>query len=262
MSEFAGTAYYYDQYRPGIPQDVAELLLAKANARAPATTLLDLGTGTGQVIRALHQHFAHIIAVDPDAEMLGLASEKLRTEVSRQTRLEFFNGRAEDFVPPNGWTASLVTICRAFHWMDQQRVLQRLADFVPTTGLVAVFGDSSFWEATSEWKEATREVIKSFLGEQRRAGSGVFSHHDRPYDEIMRESPFSNVVEFSIPVHRTWDITSIIGYLYSTSFAARPLFGGRAAEFEQALKNTLADYSEGDTFEEDNTFVIRLGRNE
>ena len=260
MSEFAGTATHYSRYRPGIPGEVAKKLVAEANCEALATTLLDLGTGTGQVLEAVHQHFKDIIAVDPDAEMLDLAERNLRAMVSPGTRMRFYRCRAEEFSPPAGWNASLVTICRAFHWMEQARVLEQLAEYVPSTGVVAVFGDRSFWEADSPWKKAVRRIIQDFLGERRRAGGGVFSHHDRPYSEILKESPFCHVEEVTIPVRRAWNTESILGYLYSTSFAARSLFGDRIEQFEAAVRAALAEYSENDIFSEENAFIIRLGR--
>ena len=260
MSEFTGVASYYLRYRPGIPKDVADLLIAEANRDAPATTLLDLGTGTGQVIEALHRQFPDIIAVDPDAEMLETAETHLRQLISRRTTLRCFQCRAEDFVPPAGWSASLVTLCRAFHWTDQPLLLQRLSQYVASTGVVAVFGDRSFWEANSEWKKAIRAVIQSFLGEQRRAGSGVFSHHDRPYSEILKESPFNRVEEFTIPVRRTWNVESVLGYLYSTTFASRSLFGEHIEEFETAVRAALRPFSNSGELEEENEFVIRIGR--
>ncbi|MFP5274545.1 class I SAM-dependent methyltransferase [Coleofasciculus sp.] len=260
MSKFAGTATYYSRYRPGVPSEVAECLISEANRYAPATTLLDLGTGTGQVIEALHQNFRDIIAVEPDVEMINLAKKNIRVIISSETAISFYNCQAEEFLPPINWTASLVTICRAFHWMDQEKTLRHLSKYVSPTGAVAIFGDHSFWRANSPWKKAVRKVIQDFLGEQRRAGECVFSHHNRPYSEIIKESPFSDVTKFNIPVHRTWNTESILGYLYSTSFASRPLLGERLEEFESTVRRTLAEFSQDDTFEEENEFMIRIGR--
>lgn len=129
-------------------------------------------------------------------------------------------------------------------------------------GAVAIFGDSSFWAIGSPWKDAVRTVIKDFLGEERRAGQGTFQHHDRPYNEFLEESAFNQVEEVSVPVHRKWTIESILGYLYSTSFASRGLFGERIEEFESAVKDTLANHGDGETFPEENEFLLRIGHRE
>lgn len=259
MSVFRGTVGFYRQYRPSIPQDVADVLDAAVAQRTPRR-LLDVGTGTGLVVEALLGRFDNIIAIDNDADMLAAAEAALRPQLPGGTHLLLQQVTAEEFTPPPGWLADLVTICRAFHWLDQAVVLARLDAHVSPEGAVAIFGDNSFWVATSTWKAAVRSVIQDFLGEQRRAGSSTFQHHNRPYSDIMKESPFREVEEFAIPVTRTWTADSILGYLYSTSFAAPHLFGGRIDEFDQTVRTTLAKFSDTDTFIEDNEFLIRIGR--
>lgn len=259
MSMFTGTVGFYRQYRPGIPDSVAEVLDAAVDNSTPRR-LLDIGTGTGLVVEALLGRFDDIIAIDNDADMLTAADSALRPMLPPRTQLRFERTTAEDFTPPGDWTADLVTICRAFHWLDQVAVLARLDAQVSPAGVVAIFGDNSFWVATSPWKAAVRSIIQEYLGEQRRAGTGTFNHHDRPYSEIMRESAFSAVDEITVPIQRTWTADSILGYLYSTSFAAPQLFGDRLDDFDRSVRAKLTDFSDTDSFTEDNEFLIRIGR--
>ncbi|MEU9079659.1 class I SAM-dependent methyltransferase [Kitasatospora sp. NPDC048538] len=259
MSLFTGTVGYYRQYRPGIPEEVATVLDQAAPKSSPRR-LLDVGTGTGLVAEALLDRFDDIIAIDNDSEMLAAAESALRAALPDGTALALVESTAEDFTPPAGWLADLVTICRAFHWLDQATVLALLDNQVAPDGAVAIFGDNSFWAADSPWKQSVRAVVQEFLGEERRAGSSTFKHHNRPYSEIMEESPFNQVEEIRVPVQRTWTTDGILGYLYSTSFAAPHLFGDRLAEFETAVRAVLAEHSSDDTFLEDNEFLIRIGR--
>jgi len=259
MSLFTGTASYYRQFRPNIPEDVATIL-DRATAAASPRRLLDIGTGTGLVAEALIGRFDDIIAIDSDAEMLKAADAALRPALPAGARLSLVESTAEDFTPPTGWQADLVTICRAFHWLDQVTVLNLLDDQVAPGGAVAVFGDNSFWAADSPWKQSVRRVVQDFLGEERRAGNSTFQHHNRPYSEIMEESPFNRVQEMRVPVHRTWTTDSILGYLYSTTFAAPQLFGERLPDFEATVRSVLAEHGDDDTFPEDNEFLIRIGR--
>lgn len=263
MSLFTGTTEYYRRFRPGIPHDVAEVLDHAAPAPTDANgsrRLLDVGTGTGLVAEALLERFDDIIAVDNDADMLAAAESALRPRLPEGASLSLVQSTVEEFTPPSGWQADLVTICRAFHWLDQAAVLTILDKQVAPGGVVAIFGDNSFWAAGSLWKEAVRDVVKSFLGEERRAGSGTFQHHNRPYSDIMAESPFHQVEEVRVPVQRSWTAESILGYLYSTTFAAPHLFGDRRHDFETEVKNRLAEFSDDDSFPEENEFLIRLGR--
>jgi trans-aconitate methyltransferase len=259
MTLFTGTVGFYRQYRPGIPEEVAAAL-DHAAPQARPRRLLDIGTGTGLVAESLLGRFDDIIAIDNDAEMLAAAESALRPALPSGSELALVETTAEDFVPPAAWRADLVTICRAFHWLDQAAVLRLLDRQVTPHGAVAVFGDNSFWAADSSWKRDVRAVVQEFLGEERRAGAGTFKHHDRPYSEIMAESPFSAVEEIRVPVHRTWTAESVLGYLYSTTFAAPHLFGDSLGEFETSVKAVLAEHSDDDTFPEDNEFLIRIGR--
>ena len=259
MTMFQGVVGFYRQYRPGIPQVVADVLDA-AVARTTPRRLLDIGTGTGLVVEALIGRFDSIVAIDNDGDMLAAAEIALRPRVPDGTTLLLKQSTAEEFTPSTGWYADLVTICRAFHWLDQASVLARLDHQVSAQGAVAIFGDTSFWVASNPWKLAVRAVIQEFLGQERRAGGSTFKHHDRPYSEIMRESVFNQVEEFTIPISRTWTADSILGYLYSTSFAAPHLFGERVDEFDRAVRATLAEFSDNDSFLEENEFLIRIGR--
>jgi trans-aconitate methyltransferase len=259
MSMFQGTVNFYRQYRPGIPQEVADILAGAVGDSKPRR-LLDVGTGTGLVVEALLGRFDDVIAIDSDADMLAAAEVALRPQLPDNASLLLQQVAAEDFAPPSDWQADLVTICRAFHWLDQATVLARLDAQVSRAGAVAIFGDNSFWVATSPWKVAIRAIIQDLLGEQRRAGTSTFQHHDRPYSDIMRESPFHQVDEVTVPVVRTWTADSILGYLYSTSFAAPQLFGERLDEFDRTVRTTLEQFSDTNTFPEDNEFLLRIGR--
>lgn len=259
MSMFTGTVDFYRQYRPGIPDAVADILDQAARPGRPRR-LLDLGTGPGLVVQALLGRFSDIIAVDTDTDMLAAADAALRPALPDDTTLVLAETPAEQFVAPPGWQADLVTICRTFHWLDQAAVLQRLDTQVADGGAVAILSDRSFWAADSPWKGAVRAVIQDFLGQQRRAGDATFTNHDRPYLDIMAESPFNQVDETRVPVRRSWTTHSILGYLYSTSFAAPHLFGDQRDAFERALTATLAEFSDNDAFAEDNEFVVLIGR--
>lgn len=259
MSLFEGTAACYRQYRPGIPAEVAAVLDAAAPARHPRR-LLDIGTGTGLVAEALLGRFDDIIAIDNDPGMLAAAEEALRPALPDGITLVLGESTAEDSAPPPGWQADLVTICRAFHWLDQAAVLTRLNSQVAPDGAVAIFSDSSLWNSGAPWARAVRGVVQDFLGEQRRTGGGTFQHHNRPYSEIMEESPFNAVEEHTVQIQRTWTADAVMGYLYSTSFTSPGLFGGRLEEFDAAARAVLAGHSDDGQFTEDNEFLIRIGR--
>jgi trans-aconitate methyltransferase len=259
VNAFAGTSAYYRHFRPGIPIALAALLDQTAPTDSPRR-LLDIGTGPGLVAHTLLRHFDDLIAVDADAEMLTEAEAMLRATIDTTHRLQLRHALAEDFLPPEGWQPHLVTCGRVFHWLDQPRFLDRLSEYLAPDGVVAVFSDRSLWTADSPWQQAVREVVQDFLGEQRRAGDGVFSAQGPPYEEVLRASAFSHVTSTVVPVRRQWKISQVLGYLYSTSFAAPHLFADRREAFELAVTNALTPFADSGALTEDNAFTVLTAR--
>ncbi|MFF7262247.1 class I SAM-dependent methyltransferase [Streptomyces sp. NPDC008159] len=259
MNAFAGTSSYYRRFRPGIPTDLAALLNQAAPTGSPRR-LVDIGTGPGLVVHALLPYFDDLFAVDAELAMLGEAEAVLRPVLSSDHQLRIRHALAEDFLPPEGWLPHLVTCGRVFHWLDQPRFLDRLSEYVAPDGVVAVFSDRSLWTGNCPWQQAARGVVQDFLGEQRRAGDGFFSPVGPPYEEVLRGSDFCDVTSTTVPVHRQWSVDQVIGYLYSTSFAAQHLFGDRRDAFEAALTDALAPFAEGGQLPESNTFTVLTAR--
>ncbi|MEU2856102.1 class I SAM-dependent methyltransferase [Streptomyces syringium] len=259
MSHFEGTARYYRTFRPGIPAEAVSLLTQTVSGVA-SPVLLDLGSGTGQVPLALHETFAEFDVVEADGGMISEAEAALAAAVPGKT-VRLHHVRAEDFTPPSDqWTADLVTICRAFHWMDQGKVLAMLDGCTAPTGTVAVMGDGSLWTARTAWTDALRALIQTYLGSERRAGQSTYNAHDRPYAEILSESAFRHVEEHRYEVRRQWSPQNVLGYLGSTSFASRPLFGDSWEEFEGRALALLGAHAEDGQLIENAVFTILLGR--
>lgn len=258
MSQFDTTAPYYAAYRPGIPKGAVELLAPRV-AGKKHRTLLDLGSGTGQVPLALAEEMTEIDVVEQDAGMLAEADTAL---AGLPVTVRLHNTSAEEFTPPASYRADLVTVCRAFHWMKQDVVLSRLEGMTAPDATVAVMGDGSLWTARTAWTDALRALIQEYLGEERRAGMGKkYAAHDRPYRDILAESAFGQVEEHAVTVEREWSTETVIGYLYSTSFAARPLFGEQAEDFERRARALLDEHAAvGDGLIEHASFQIVLGR--
>ena len=257
MTVFSGTAVSYAAFRPGIPREVAEILHAAAPSPSPRR-LLDIGTGPGFVVTALLPYFDDIIAIESEPDMLTAAGVLVRRALPAQSMLQLEYSRAEDFTPPEGWRADLVTVCRAFHWLDQSAVLDRLDAQVTPHGAVAIFSDLSLWTADAPWQQAIRALIQEFLGEQRRAGTTVFTPSGIPYQQVLQASAFSKVREIQVPVRRAWLVPAVLGYLASTSFAAPHLFGDRLPQFEQAATTILNGHATDGLLMEDNAFTVLI----
>lgn len=259
----------YARYRPGIPDEAVQLL-AETLADLERPTLLDLGSGTGQVPAALLPavpRITRVDLVDPDSDMLRTATEQLRP-LHGQTVVALHAVPAETFsAPANGYQADLVTCARSFHWLDRPTVLKMIDRVTSPTASVAVMGDGSLWTYESPWTAALKALIQPYIGEGRRAGTtGTYSGPSSRYEDDLAESAFSKVTEHRFPVRRTWTPDQVVGYLRSTSFAQPSLFdesgqaGRRHARFEQEARTLLGDHVHGEGLVEDAVFTVLLAR--
>ncbi|MFI5857394.1 class I SAM-dependent methyltransferase [Streptomyces parvulus] len=260
---FGPEAAGYARYRPGLP-GVAVHLLAATQHGVPAPVLLDLGTGTGQVPRALRPvllRMAHIDLVDVNASMLKAARAGLEPLRGACT-VDVFTGAAHTFAPAApGRAPTLITCCRSFHWMARPEVLSMADRIAAPHAVVAIMGDGSLWTHEADWTAALRGLIQSYLGEDRRAGTaGTYGGPGRSYEDDLADSAFSEVTEHRFPVSRTWAPEDVLGYLRTTSFARPALFADRHPDFEAAALRLLQDQARGGVLEEDAVFTVLLAR--
>ncbi|MFJ4151927.1 class I SAM-dependent methyltransferase [Streptomyces galbus] len=259
---FGPAAADYARNRPGLP-DAAVHLLAATQHGVPNPVLLDLGTGTGQVPRALLpvlHRLAHIDLVDVNASMLEAARAMLEP-VHGACTVDVFTGAAHTFAPAApGRAPTLITCCRSFHWMARPEVLSMADRVAAPHAVVSIMGDGSLWTHESAWTAALRELIQSYLGEDRRAGTGgtYAGPGGRSYEDDLADSAFNEVSEHRFPLSRAWTPQDVVGYLRTTSFARPALFAGRHQEFEAAALRLLQEHAGGGALKEDAVFTVLL----
>jgi trans-aconitate methyltransferase len=251
---FKGTAQYYAAYRPGLPKQVASHLKNRFNLDGNGT-LLDMGCGTGLSTFALAHLFKKTVAFDIDIEML----KEAKLNEPKGLNIEWQHRSDKDVTLSEG-PYRLAVACRAFNWMDQYPLLQKLHNILEPGGGIALIGDGSFWTGNEPWQKKVKEVIQVFLGQKRRAGDSTYSAPVEPYTITLKNNGYEDPHFEAIPITREWDIQSIIGYLYSTSFSARHLYSDRLEEFEEAIKEQLISANSGkEIFIENTEFVVQSG---
>jgi SAM-dependent methyltransferase len=255
-SLFQGTAHYYAAFRPGIPAEVSNFIAREARADGHGR-LLDVGVGTGQVLLALAPRFELSVGIEPDGAMLDEARREI-SAAGLADRVILQEGRAPD-LPREHAPFRLVTFGRVFHWLDRPATARAVLEVLEPQGYIAVLGDGSFWTGQEDWQGVVREVVQRYLGAERRAGGKTYAAPGDPFDETLRQAGFENVREYCMVDERTWTIDTIVGYLYSTSFASRDLFGDDVTRFEHDLAEALGRHGDGERFVERASFGVWIG---
>ncbi|MEV0030150.1 class I SAM-dependent methyltransferase [Nocardia sp. NPDC050793] len=230
---FTGTAWHYARYRPGYPDafigDVIQSFGLDGTGR-----LLDLGCGTGQLTLPLAQHVGAAVGVDPEPEMLIEADRQARA--ADVTNVTWAQGSSSD-LPGEFGRFRLVTIGRAFHWMDREQVLAAL-DSMVEDGLV-IANDHCLVRPVTAWQLAIEEVQHRFLPPDQRSGTPTVADARESHEQILARSPFPYVRRRVYEFDRPWTIDQAIGYLYSTSLPLRRLLGDRRDAFEEEVTAAL-----------------------
>ncbi|MGO9605984.1 MAG: class I SAM-dependent methyltransferase [Candidatus Binataceae bacterium] len=237
LTLYESTAYYYARFRPPYPPSMVSVLREKFSLDGRGR-MLDLGCGTGYVAIPMAHLFEQVVAMDPDPGMI----DEGRAAAARAgvRNIDWKLGGSEDLSDGLG-RFRLVTIGNAFHWMNRERTLDRLYDLVEEDGGLAIVGQGAPFPAPPpvKWRAVINEVIARYLGPERRAGQGTYSHPKDRHEPAIRRSRFRGFTEYRELFDPTWTIDSIIGNLYSMSFCSRRLLGDRVGDFERDLRAAL-----------------------
>jgi hypothetical protein len=210
----------------------------------------------------LSPYFEEVVGMDPEPEMLPEAT--IQASKVHATNIRWVAGGSRDLVRLKTTLGKfrLVTMGASLHWMDQPSTLQMLdrlvtdEDHEGKAGMswkpaereergetsrsgIVIAGSPSIWNQRGEWQEALKGVLQRWLGEARRAGSSAYVQPEEPFATMLARSPFKHVETYRLDYQRTWDIDSLIGYLYSMSFSSIPVLGDRREPFEEDVRRTL-----------------------
>ena len=245
---FKGTAWYYARFREGYPDEFFELLENKFSL-SENDRVLDLGCGTGQIAIPMSRLVKEVLAMDPEPEMIAEGKEQTASKgIQNITWVEGGSDDLSDFRDTLG-RFKLVTIGTAFHWMDRKRVLDELYEIISDDGGIAIAWNTSIWTYREyEWLTTVRELIRKYLGEERRAGSGTFNVAPIKHELFVAGSSFNKVETWKYHWERSVTLDELIGNLYSTSMANPCVLGDKKEAFESELREALAYLESPDGF--------------
>jgi ubiquinone/menaquinone biosynthesis C-methylase UbiE len=242
-SPFEGAATYYDRYRAPYAPETIEYLVS-AFGLDDTARVLDLGCGPGTIAIPISRFVAGVLAVDPDAAMV--VEGRMLAQERGRSNIQWRCSRAED-LPPTVGKFRIVTMGQSFHWMERDQVLHRLSEVVEASGGLALVNPGKRRPQES-WEDAANKVVAKYLGPPSRHPQ----MHPEPEHEpsLLRSACFSAFIAREFAGEITRDLGSILGCLYSSSRATRPLFGDRAPYFEAELFEALMRFNPSGLFRE------------
>jgi SAM-dependent methyltransferase len=194
-------------------------------------TVLDIGAGNGMLAREMLRFSRRVDAVDPSVAMID---EGRRLPGGDDPRLRWVIGIAEEapLDPPYG----LITAGSSLHWMDNARVMPRLARALAPSGRLAIL------QTDDGEREDSEHPLPELIEIYRR-------YSDAEHHPVLRETLaaletngwFEREGEqrtAAVPLVRS--ISEYIEYLHSTSEFARVRLGQRAGRFDADVRELFA----------------------
>jgi SAM-dependent methyltransferase len=237
---FRAAAAHYLQGRPAYsPVLIADVALLCGLERTHR--VMDLGCGPGQIALAFAPLAAEVVAVDPEPAMLAIASEQART--AGAANISCVAGSSETIGPALG-RFRLVTIGRAFHWMNRARTLERLDALIEPMGAVALFGDRHVAEVPeNEWHPRYRAIVDRYAAEDtthpKNRAPGWWSN-----EAVLLDSPFARLERIAVTERRRTPVRVFVDRTLSMSSTAPDRLGeaktGELVREVTELMNSLA----------------------
>lgn len=155
---FSGKAADYAKARPDYPDELISYLKRTAFLSA-ASTVADIGSGTGKLTAALLKTGAKVFAVEPNADMRAEA-ERLLGEESR-----FCSVPADaEHTGLDDASVDLITAAQSFHWFDAERFKTECRRILKNGGKIALIWNTEIFGG--DFFNEFGELHKRFLTQE------------------------------------------------------------------------------------------------
>ncbi len=254
---FQSAVPYYERYRLSYPECLIARVVALLGL-APGNAVLDLGCGPGSLSLPFARAGMDVTAADPEPRMLAAAQAAAQTA---GVTLTLWQGGSYDLVPQMG-PYRVVSIGRAFHWMDRLATLAMLDRILVPGGAVVFFHDAHPVLPENQWFKILCKVGDRYgrAAQPHIAERKALGH--RRYETSLYQSVFTKLDGLSVTIRKPITEDEIVGRAFSQSTTSSEKLGTRTDDFEAELRDRLRALSPEGRFTEIAEMVALVARRE
>lgn len=245
---FSSAIAFYVAHRLPFPRRLLQRVTEAVRAD-PASPMLDLGCGPGFIALELAAlGFGSVVGLDPDPGMIALARE---ARALRGLPVRFAPG-SSDRLEEAPARIRLVTIGRAFHWMDRPRTLEALDARVEPGGAVVLLSEGGEGTAETPWRAVLKTVRARYAEEA--------PPHRKRHLGILLDSPFARLERISVVERHAIGVDAAVGRALSMSSTAPAALGDRLEAFVAELRAALMPLARDGSLTEIVEFAALIAR--
>ncbi len=219
---FGDRAQAYATYRPSYPDEAIDAVLERLGDPS-ALEIADIGAGTGISSRLLAGRGAHVIAVEPNAEMRQASVDHPRVELRA--------GSADRTGLPDQ-SVDLAVACQAFHWFATPFAMSEMRRIARRRAAMMQYERDERDAFTKAYGDVVRAYARDDTETMRMHAMATFEHF--PKAEVTR-SAFTG----SQPL----DLSGLLGRAASASYL--PNRGPEADALRRDLKAVFEIFERG-----------------
>lgn len=225
---YDGAAEHYVRGRRDYPATLGETI-RDALGLDGTGRLLDVGCGPGKLTKLLAPYFAAAVGVDADPGMIAVATNE-------NPEITWVRRSAEE-LPAGLGTFRCVTFAQSFHWMDQDRVAERVRPMIEPGGHWVHVGAQTHRGHVGDvpW-DRIQDLVHTHVGDTHLPGASRGGEED-----VMLAAGYRGPERITLPWGEsvTRSLDEVVSAVFSLSWAAPHLFADDLPAFERDLRMLL-----------------------